>query len=133
MEKEANSSQSALTEFNSKKPVSKPKLKKKGAVKDLPVNISAITNKIAAKLVKEKLFKNKKEALEVAIGFFLIWYTNPEEFEKLNAKRNNAPPESIRTVQDITSDILRGLPTKNIDELKGVKPAGMAPEITAKQ
>ncbi|MDD4878514.1 MAG: hypothetical protein PHO02_05765, partial [Candidatus Nanoarchaeia archaeon] len=55
--------------------------------------------------------------------FFLVWYTNPEEFEKLNAKRNNAPPETIRTVQDITSDILRGLPTKNIDELKGIRSA----------
>ena len=115
MKKEATTSaQSALTEFSSK-PKTKPKAKK--AVKqEISLNITEMTNKIALKLVKEKLFKNKKEALEAAIGFFLIWYSNPEEFEKLNAKRNNAPPEAIRTVQDITSDILRGLPTRKFAE-----------------
>lgn len=122
MKKEADSGQSALTEFSSVKKA--PKAGKKHSAKemDIPLNISAITNKIALKLVKEKLFKNKKEALEVAVGFFLVWYTNPAEFEKLNAKRNNAPPETIRTVQDITSDILRGLPTKSLEELKGMQP-----------
>ncbi|MEK6863860.1 MAG: hypothetical protein AABX27_01085 [Nanoarchaeota archaeon] len=114
MKKEANTSeQSALTEFSSK---SKAKLKKKAVKQEISLNITEMTNKIALKLVKEKLFKNKKEALEAAIGFFLIWYSNPEEFEKLNAKRNNAPPEAIRTVQDITSDILRGLPTRKFAE-----------------
>ncbi|MFA5888117.1 MAG: hypothetical protein WC852_05400 [Candidatus Nanoarchaeia archaeon] len=115
MKKEANTSeQSALTEFSSKP---KSKLKAKKAVKqEISLAITEMTNKIALKLVKEKLFKNKKEALEAAIGFFLIWYSNPEEFEKLNAKRNNAPPEAIRTVQDITSDILRGLPTRKFAE-----------------
>ena len=89
MKKEANTSeQSALTEFSSK---SKAKLKKKAVKQEISLNITEMTNKIALKLVKEKLFKNKKEALEAAIGFFLIWYSNPEEFEKLNAKRNNAP------------------------------------------
>ncbi|MDI6737202.1 MAG: hypothetical protein QME12_01660 [Nanoarchaeota archaeon] len=117
MKKEANPGQSALTEFSVKRSP-----KKKAHVKeDIALNISAITNKIAAKLVREKLFRNKKEALEVAVGFFLVWYTNPAEFEKLNAKRNNAPPEAIKTVQDITSDILRGLPTKSLEELKGTK------------
>lgn len=109
MKKEAHSGQSALTEFSRKRSISP---KKKKPAKDSPVNITAVTNKIALQLVKEKLFKSKKEALEAALGFFYIWYSNPEEFEKLNAKRNNAPPETIRTVQDITSDILLKLPTR---------------------
>lgn len=122
MKKEADLGQSALTEFSSVKKVSKAGKKHSSKEEDIQLNISAITNKIAAKLVREKLFKNKKEALEVAVGFFLVWYTNPSEFEKLNAKRNNAPPETIKTVQDITSDILRGLPTKSFEELKGMQP-----------
>lgn len=115
MKKEASTSaQSALTEFSSK-----PKARsraKKAINQEISLNITGMTNKIALKLVKDKLFKNKKEALEAAVGFFLIWYSNPEEFEKLNAKRNIAPPEAIRTVQDITSDILRGLPTRKFAE-----------------
>lgn len=107
MKKEASHGQSALTEFSGKR-----SSRKRVAAKDAPVNITAVTNKIALQLVKEKLFKSKKEALEAALGFFYIWYSNPGEFEKLNAKRNLAPPEAIRTVQDITSDILMGLPTK---------------------
>jgi len=119
MKKEATSGQSALTEFSAPKRSRNTKNKPKEAVNgDVALNVTSITNKIAARLVREKLFKNKKEALEAAVGFFLIWYTNPEEFEKLNAKRNNAPPETIKTVQDITSDILRGLPTKKMEELK---------------
>lgn len=126
MKEGVNSGQSALSEFSSVKrilkPDKKPAARKKAPAKEfIQLNISSITNKIAAKLVREKLFKNKKEALEVAVGFFLVWYSNPEEFEKLNAKRNNAPPETIRTVQDITSDILRGLPTKSLEELKGTQ------------
>lgn len=110
MKKEAGAGQSALTEFSRKHSISGKSRKK--PTKDSPVNITAVTNKIALQLVKEKLFKNKKEALEAALGFFYIWYSNPAEFEKLNAKRNTAPPETIKTVQDITSDILMGLPTR---------------------
>ncbi|MBU2638640.1 MAG: hypothetical protein KJ955_06715 [Nanoarchaeota archaeon] len=125
MKKEASAEQSALTEF-SHRVLSKSK--KKPVAKDSPVNITAVTNKIALQLVKEKLFKTKKEALEAALGFFYIWYSNPEEFEKLNAKRNTAPPETIRTVQDITSDILMRLPTR-----KDVKPESIPQELPAQQ